>query len=206
MLKLGLAGLKKLRLGVAILLIQMFMYVNAPFFFGDQSDFFQKVITVYFVMLLSIFAIPDTRLKLLNYRLTRFKKFLIWFFGTVFVVSIGGSFFGGSLYPEFIGISGVAWSMILFHALIVAFIEEFFFREFLLKRIGLLWSSVAFGLFHFVAYGYVWGSIFIATFLGLLLGIIKLKFSPNDNLANIGSHAGWNVVQLGFLSVLGAVS
>ncbi len=202
MIKLGLGMIKKISLGVIFLLAQMFMFVNAPLFFGSQADFYQKVITIYMIMLVTIFALPDTRLKLFSQKISTLWTFVIWFVGSVFFLSIAGALFGGDIYKSFT-IGAGSLSMVIFHFIIVAFVEEFFFREFLMKRIGIIWSSLAFGLFHFVAYGFVWGNIIYASFMGVVLAFIKIKFSPKSNMANIGFHAGYNVKALGFLKILG---
>jgi len=67
-------------------------------------------------------------------------------------------------------VSSLPWYILLFAILLAPISEELFFRAFLVPRIGILFSSVAFGLVH-VAYGSMM-EILGATLIGIILALI----------------------------------
>ncbi len=71
-------------------------------------------------------------------------------------------------------------------------LEEFFFRGFLVKRIGVLWSSAVFGAMH-VLYGSI-AEVAGAFALGLVLALCWKKYK--NLYANTYAHLLWNAIGL----------
>ncbi|MEM3412125.1 MAG: CPBP family intramembrane glutamic endopeptidase [archaeon] len=79
-----------------------------------------------------------------------------------------------------------------------SFVEEIFFRGFLLKRIGLVASSFIFAYFH-VIYGSL-GEVIVAFFAGLILG--KIFILRKNIVAPILAHLQFNLLSFA-LAMLG---
>lgn len=86
-----------------------------------------------------------------------------------------------------------AWLVYLFTVRIIS--EEIFFRGFIVKKLGALWSSSLFALAH-ITYGS--GAEILGAFV---LGFIMAKaFEKNKNLyPNIAAHFLYNLVAICFL-------
>lgn len=112
------------------------------------------------------------------------------------LVSISSSFLGANdleKVAETIEKISVKTPLILFYFLTIRVIsEEIFFRGFLVKKIGVFFSSVIFALAHF-AYGSII-EIFGAFIAGLFLAYYYKK--NNNLIPNIIGHIAYNAVIL----------
>jgi membrane protease YdiL (CAAX protease family) len=95
----------------------------------------------------------------------------------------------------------------IYQIFIVAIIEEFVFRDFLMhggggfRGLGIVWSSVVFGSFHWWVYDFKIVALLAGMAIGFIFGLIKKRFDKgNDNLENSGVHAGYNTYITGGLS------
>lgn len=86
----------------------------------------------------------------------------------------------------------LTWPLVLFVAAVSAVSEELYFRAFLMPRIGLVASSVLFGLVH-VTYG-TWLQVIAPMLLGVVFGVLVMR--TGTLLAPIAAHFTWNFVQL----------
>lgn len=197
--------INKISLGLVILLSQLFLFVNVSAFFPESMVAgMEKLIATYLILYAVMFAIPDLRLRIFDYKASQLKYYIMSFLLSTLVFSLLANFFiGGRQEPLsiFTAVSTVAISMIIVHSIIVAFIEEYFFRDYIYSKIGALWSSVMFGLFHYSVYNYSILAIAWASFLGYFFLVIKRRYSPKTNLVNIAVHASYNVVVIGVINV-----
>jgi membrane protease YdiL (CAAX protease family) len=74
--------------------------------------------------------------------------------------------------------------------------EEILFRGLLVPRMGLIPSSIAFGLLHFVGYR-AWGEVVVATLFGLLLGWIFLH--TGSLCGPWVAHALSNIISMNYI-------
>lgn len=194
---------KTLSLGFVVLLVQLFMFINADSIFGSSADYWKTILIAYMLMEAVVFAVPDLRMKVFNVPLQKgLVRFGLGFLASVFLLSFGKSFLVMSQFSspaESLPSFGIA--MIAVHACFVAIVEEAMFRDVFVSKMGLIPAQVAFGLFHGTVYGWNIFSIAMAVVMGFVLYAVKMKFSKTDNTVNAGVHAGWNTYALG----LGAI-
>lgn len=191
--------LSGISLGIVVLLVQLWVFVNIDAVFPQNSDFWREVILVYLVLQATIFAVPDLRSKLLT------VAFLPAFIRIVFVAALtvtllagAGSFFVNAEYAKAVAIlNKAAVGVIIIHSFYVAVIEELMFRDWLGQKLGMILSSFIFAAFHWVIYAGNYISLAWAFMLGIAFFQIRKRFSPQDNSVNIGAHAGYNLFVLG---------
>lgn len=70
----------------------------------------------------------------------------------------------------------LSYLQILMLSIVSGFIEEWFFRGFLLSYFGLILSSIVFGLAHFLPARRIWRWSVWAFVAGLMLGWMQMKF------------------------------
>ncbi len=85
--------------------------------------------------------------------------------------------------------------LLVYFFLVRVFLEEYFFRAFLVPRVGVVVSSVLFGITHY-GYGSV-GEIVGATFLGMILAIAYKQHGRI--LPNYIGHLLYNLIAISFL-------
>ena len=202
--------INNLSLGLAVLLAQLFLFINVKAFFPQSMVAgMEKLIATYLILYAVMFAIPDLRLKMFNEPFSTIKYYITTFLISALILSLLGNFFiGGRTSDPSLGvitaISTVALSLILVHSIIIAFIEEIFFRDFVAGKVGAFWSSLFFGVFHFAIYNFNLLAVLWASLLGYFFLVLKRRYSPQSNIVNIAVHAAYNVVVLGIvLNVLG---
>ncbi|MEM2908429.1 MAG: CPBP family intramembrane glutamic endopeptidase [Candidatus Hadarchaeales archaeon] len=86
--------------------------------------------------------------------------------------------------------------ILLVNFMLIAPSEEILFRGLLVPRLGLIPSSIAFGLVHVVGYR-AWGEVVVATLFGLLLGWIFLR--TGSLLGPWVAHALSNIISMNYL-------
>lgn len=202
--------LNRMSLGLLVLLLQLFLFINISAFFpASMVSEMTILISTYLIVYGVLMAVPDQRDKLLNAPLSQAKYYVVTFLIAAAAFGILANFFLGSRTPDpgygvVTAISTVALSMILVHTVIVAYVEEFFFRDFLYKQLGesAFWSSLLFGLFHFAVYDFNVIAMIVASLLGYFFLVIKRRFTPNSNIANVAVHAAYNVVIIGVVNYI----
>lgn len=86
--------------------------------------------------------------------------------------------------------------ILLVNFMLIAPSEEILFRGLLVPRIGLIPSSIAFGLVHVIGHR-AWGEVVVATLFGLLLGWIFLR--TGSLLGPWVAHALSNIISMNYL-------
>ncbi|MCR4334915.1 MAG: CPBP family intramembrane metalloprotease [archaeon] len=92
-------------------------------------------------------------------------------------------------------IVGLSPLLLVYFFLVRVFLEEFFFRAFLVPRAGVVISSVLFGITHY-GYGSI-GEIVGAVFLGMVLAIAYKQHGRI--LPNYVGHLLYNLVAISFM-------
>jgi len=193
-----------LTVGVVIILITLFMWVNAPALFGSMAEQAKNVMGLYLVMLAVILAAFQIKMPTLNYDITSLIYFVIGFGVTVFVMLIIPVNFKAML-ASFELITAVSLGFL--YAFVKAFIEEVIFRDILPLKVGIgdVASSILFGVFHFAM---LWSlgatlPVMIAGMITLsLLGYIWSQVRQRLTLMGaVGSHFGYNMVVLGVFGI-----
>jgi membrane protease YdiL (CAAX protease family) len=120
-----------------------------------------------------------------------------------------GGFVGGVVLftsilalPKFFGVMALTGPiyLTLMHTLVVATSEEWIFRGFLPELITPIPAQIAFGVFHFAAYGGDWWAILMA----IVAGFVFYLISRYTNIwTAIGIHSAWNVTILGIFTLGG---
>lgn len=88
------------------------------------------------------------------------------------------------------------WDIVLLNILLIAPSEELFFRAFLIPRIGLVASSILFGLLHWFGY-FNLVEVIGATVIGFVLGITYIR--TGGLIAPIVAHALANIASMLYL-------
>lgn len=201
---------KGFTLGLVILLAQAWLLVNVKAIYPEDTLGQLVRFLTYFMLYVMVFAVADLRDTLLSIKFSRIGQLVAWGGGTLLILATISNFFRGSELSTtsiFLAWFGITLPMVIFHTLVVAPIEEYWFRDFLEKRVGRLWSCVFFGLFHFVVYfgnviAMVWAMI-----LGYVLSLIKERYDKEgDNMENTGVHAGINLFVEGMKNLLNKVN
>jgi membrane protease YdiL (CAAX protease family) len=91
----------------------------------------------------------------------------------------------------------LTWPLVFLIPLVAAVTEEIFFRGVLQPRVGVLASSLFFGIVH-IGYG-TWIQVVAPVFLGLLFGLLFLR--TGSLWAAIAAHFTWDFIELIALKV-----
>ena len=194
----GLRQLTKLKgfsLGLVIMLVQLWFLVNVSTFFPTNPAKWQNLLLVLLMMQATVFAVPDLRSKLFNFSfISEFPRLIMFLILGILVTGFIVKSTGVGV-PAIL--AGVSVGVLIVHGFVVGVVEEFFFRDFLLSRVGMIPANLLFGSFHWVAYSGNLVTMLVAVGFGFIMTFLKLRFSPQSNSANIGFHWGWNVALLG---------
>ena len=182
-------------LGLFVVIVQLFMLVNPSVFFGaEKAEHFRMIILIYLVFMTVGFALPDLRLKLFSVSLKRaFPKML--FFGVVTYIAtlFLAVFLVNVKFAPLLDFSVIGFGIVMLDSFIVAVAEENVFRIILPYFLSDFSSNSLFSLFHWQVYSTNVLALFMMFLLGYVWTFLKRMYSPNDGVANIGSHAGWNI-------------
>jgi membrane protease YdiL (CAAX protease family) len=192
--------------GILILLVQLFMFVNLSYFYGPYAEAVRPVFLAYFILLaiLSPFVI---RVLLQIAQPQELGNFAIGFILTAVVVFVVPTIIAGAVSVETLKLA-VGFGFL--HAFIKAFDEEIIFRGVLPKLLakghvflGLNWgdviASVLFGVFHLAVSGASIPAMLFLMVLGLVWCLVRNKLSL---MGSAGSHFAYNLMALGVLPKL----
>ncbi|MBI2670599.1 CPBP family intramembrane metalloprotease [Candidatus Woesearchaeota archaeon] len=191
------------------MLFQLWLLFNIETYFPkEQYDFWFRVLISYIGLQALIFALPDARSKLFN--LSFFKnvpRFIAYLFGAIIFFTFILVKFDPLGTTGFKLLAGVPLTILFIHAFVFATSEETFFRGFLNDKIGIIWSSVLFGVFHYTVWLGSWIAVFGGALLGLFFSYIHYRFSANknDQVPEIAVHTGYNAVKLGMFALKGVL-
>ncbi len=177
------------------------MFVNVDVLFPNNTDTWERVILTYLIIQATMYAVPDLRSKLFSYSFKeRFPKILVWMIITSAILAVFGGFMISFDYMKGVTMTGIGLTVLLIHGFYVSVIEELMFRDYFAKKLGTVKANIAFGFFHYAAYYQNLLAIIFSIGLGLILSVIRKKFTPVTNAANIGVHWGYNSFRLGLFT------
>jgi membrane protease YdiL (CAAX protease family) len=187
------AALRKVPFIVYLWILQAFLLVNAPVIApAGQVDSFRTILIIYMVLQIAFYTlsprIPGLQMNL--------NAAIIWFVGAFVVttfVLVGIQGLRGTMATQTYAV-GASTYLIVMHACVVAVSEEVIFRGSLPLLISPIPAQIAFGLFHWSAYGGDLTSLLIAIFAGFLFYVIMRK---TNIWTTMGIHAAYNLVVLG---------
>lgn len=195
--------LSNINLGAIVIMITLFLWLGADFFFGKGANAASRVILMYLIMLMSIIIVFRTEMPniILN------SQSLVIFIITGTITAIGLSAVPKLFLSSFEPIVAISFGFL--YAFVKAFIEEVIFRWVLVRKFNPVIASLLFGAFHFgvlAVFGTPFTTIIVAvTFLSILgYGWYLLsnwygKGNPIGLMASTGSHFGYNLVALGVI-------
>jgi len=206
--------LSRISLGVVLVLIYGWIYLNASSLFPSNTEMWKDAIQFYIIFTAFIFAWDTTVSRktespLFEVSFVRaFPKFLLFAGISLAILFLFSLVYIGNALP-FISsaISNIGFGVILFHCFFVAILEEKVFRNWLsrqlysggIKKIQVyIIQALIFAFFHYVL-GKELLTIAIYIPLGLLFMYVREKYSPKTDMANSGVHFAWNLFILGFL-------
>lgn len=196
--KLGLSKISNISLGLVILLIQLFMFINTKLFFPENTAYWHDIILTYLVVVAVFFALPDFRSKMFNVRfIDAIKSYFLSFVITlVFLGLIAGILSLTDIFK--INWSSIPLGIIFLQVFVVAVIEELIFRDTMPKLVGVVTANILFAVFHWQVYQGNYLSLVIAFIAGLMFTYLRMKSpNPEGNELNIGAHAGINLYLYG---------
>jgi len=192
-----------LSIGVIIVIVTLFMWVNTDVLFGPYAEQAKNVLLVYILMLTFTLAALGVRLPTIQTNLVGLVNFLIGF-GITLAILLPLRFFA-VFASSFEIITAVSFGFL--YAFIKAFIEEVVFRDLLPLKAGLgdKISSVLFGLFHFSMLWALGASLQVMIGGFILLSLLGYVWSQVRNylglMGSTGSHFAYNAIVLGAISV-----
>lgn len=179
----------------------LFLLFNAGSIYGDDAARQTTVLTIYLLSITFVFTQTGARNPLIGISVAEFVVtfviFLAFAVATIkFIVPVE---------PTPAVLTAASVGVILTHALVVAIGEELIFRygfpsllPFLRPMVAQTISAVAFGFFHWQAYGGNLGSVTVAILMGLVFGAITVLYPRRGLIGVMGVHAGYNLTVLGF--------
>jgi len=197
--------MQHINIGAVVVLITLFLWLGAPFFFGEQAaDAAGRIIMMYLLMLLSVLVVFRDEMPVIPFNAKSITIFIITgTITTIALVSMKAVLFLSSFEPI------VALSFGFLYAFVKAFIEEVIFRWTLVRRFNPVIASLMFGGFHFgvlVVFGVPFTTLLVAIgflsalgFAWYMLSSWYGKGSPIGLMASAGSHFGYNLVALGVI-------
>lgn len=202
-------NLAKLNLGAIVIVITLFLWLGADFFFGEFAATASRIILMYLMLMIAVhfaFKEPFPDIPLTSQNLVIFV-----ITGTITTVGILALSAAANLFlASFEVITAVSFGF--FYAFVKAFIEEDIFRWVLARKLNPVASSILFGLFHFSVL-FVLGTPFVVALVGMtflailghgwyILSQFYGKGSPSGLMASTGSHFGYNLIALGALGAI----
>jgi len=189
----GLLKIASLSVGLIILLLQLFLYINADAVYGTDAPKARNEIFVYLLLQVSVLSAFAIKLPTLNLSPAFFINFIVGF--AIFSLFI-------MLIPKLtvltmgaVGVTALGYGFI--HVFVKAYTEEVVFRN-ILPKIGLghIISNVLFGFFHFAVSG---GSVVTMIFLTVLGFVFTLFYKMLGTMGAVGAHVAYNSWVMGIL-------
>lgn len=181
-------------LGIAVVLIQLFLYINADWVFGEIAPVAKNTLLVYILLQTVVIAVSGKRPEIVSGSFDR-----IWNFVLIFLVTAGILIVVPWVVEGWgLGATSSIPFMIL-QAFAVAYTEEIVFRGILANMLGDITSNVLFGVFHTSVYGASVPLIIIAVAIGFIFAVIRSKFGV---MGAAGAHTAWNLKAMGILDAL----
>jgi len=186
--------LPKITLGLIVLFVMLFLYINADIVYGIYAEQVKTVMVAYFLLLAVVLASFGVGLPSMSLSIYEIKNFALMFILTSLVL-VPLQFLQG-LSAEVAITTALGFG--LFHAFVKAFIEETIWADILKKRIGIHGSAITFGLFHLAVTYTALGVNFIA--IGILVILRYIWDFVHDRygvMGSTGSHFAYNAFVMG---------
>lgn len=187
-------SLKKLSIGLLVVIIQMMLYVNAGAIFPEPYvEQAKQIILLYMIMtfaftLVTRYIPPEMTRPFAPELMTFFVSFFI-FAGLLYALPLNT---GSHIFQ--IETIKIALPFMLLFAFVVAYTEELIFRGVLPKFLTRIGSNLLFAVFHWYAYAGNIYSILIAFIFGMVFSLVAEKFGL---MSAVGMHTAWNLKILG---------
>jgi len=209
------ATLSQVSLGLVLILIWAFMWIRAEVLFPVNTDVWRlKYFLTYILFTAFIFSfdvVRGSKTEEALFKVSFLKRFPLFLISAgisfAFLFAFGFILKGNALPTINQALSNIGLGVLIFHAFMVAILEELVFRGWVLerlppamsRRLKILIGTIVFALFHWTLSGEI---LTLALYipLGFLFQVVKDRFSPKTNMANSGVHWAWNVFIMGFLS------
>lgn len=203
-------NLKKLNVGVIVLIIQAFMWISADFVYGQYAAMVREVLLIYFILFLIVRVTLGGKVSTVRPGAS-WASFIIAFILTSVAVMafglIGGAAEVASLTSHIpqaaVGVSALGFGAL--HAFVKAYIEEDVFRAALPRMAGFgdIISSVIFGAFHLsilIMQGMILQLALIPMAVLVVLGMVWSQVRNHFGIMGaVGSHFAWNLFAIGVL-------
>lgn len=191
-------SLKRVSVGIVIIIVQLFLLVNASWIYGETAPQMEKILTMYLIMqavILAAFAVRMPQLERFRQE-SAFKGLIVFLGASLILVGVPATIhlFLGGLFSEIKIIAGFG----LVHGFVIAYTEELIFRHILPKvaMLGDIMSSTLFGVFHIAVYHTTPLAMILLMALGFGFALIRDRFGM---MGAVGAHVAWNWKVLGVL-------
>lgn len=184
----------RISIGLAVLLIQLFLWVNAEWIYGPAlAPQMERLMLIFLVMQALVLGAygMSTAMRETPAPISISRFGITFLLTSLALVAIPMVVLGGLENVR------LAFGFGLIQAFVIAFTEENVFRD-ILPRAGLgdIWSNVLFGVFHVAAFGASIFGMFFMMLLGFVFAMIRTRFGI---LGAVGAHASWNMKSYGLL-------
>lgn len=206
-------------IGFWIMIIQVFLWINATWIYGPFADQVRNILQIYFILFLVVYVSAGLKLPTLrtgNKSNESLRNFLFMFVAGMIIMQILHPFLSsaqlavGQFASVEVEAAAVAFGFMFLHGFVKAYIEEAVFRYAIPTLIGLkgklevygaVISSVLFGAFHIsVAMmsgtAPAWWTIIYLSALGMVFYAIYKRFGISGST---GFHFAYNLGVLGLL-------
>jgi hypothetical protein len=185
----------RIALGFVMILVGLFMYVNAPVLFGQYVEVVRLVLQVYLILYAVVLATVGRGLPTINVDVYALRNFAVMFIVTVLIMSPFAYFLGATTTVQATLVLATGFGLLQFFKV---FIEETIWGDIIKKYMGKYFSIVTFGLFHvsvdFIGGTIQWASIAVLMVLRYIWDYIHDRYGT---FGSIGSHFGYNAIIMG---------
>lgn len=220
----ALRALSNIPIGVWILILQAFLWIDASWIYGPFAAQVQQVLQIYFILFLIVFVSLGLKIPTLDKRRENlFNFFILFIIGVVIMTVISpilssGELAAGQFTSAEVNAVSIAFGFMFLHGLVKAYIEELVFRYAIPTAIlggikqrtdninvyAMIISSILFGVFHIAVdslggTAFPWYAVIYLSILGGVFYVISQRFGIMGSTA---FHFAYNLGVLGMLPKL----
>lgn len=199
----------KITVGMFLLFMITFVFLASDWIYGPYASVVRNVMISYFIVFLLVKAFTGMPIPLVGASLPEISTFAIGFILTAVILltlPIGGAAVGEITADKV----RLAFGFGILHGFIKAYIEEAIFRGMLMKKVGIVFSNIMFGLFHVgviimtltaAGLAVTTSSVGIPVLILIMLGFVWSWMAIRWGLMSaVGSHLAYNLFAFGVLS------
>lgn len=195
---------KLVSIGLVVMLLQLFLYVNVKSFFhyagsADDEILYQNqmrwTLLLYMVITFGVSMVmgglpAEVKAPVIPQLLSFFIFFFIFaaMLWKMPITAVGSHMF------QISDAVVIALPIMLVFAFVVGYTEELVFRASLPKILGDLISNLLFAVFHWYSYGGNVLAVAVAFIFGMIFSLLRDKFGL---MGSVGAHTAWNLKILG---------